>query len=48
MNPDQNIYRRKSIRLKGFDYSQNCGYFITAVSLHRGHLFGAVVDGECG
>ncbi len=46
MDPDHNIYHRKSIRLKGFDYSQDGGYFITAVSLHRDHLFGEIVGGK--
>jgi putative transposase len=46
MDPVHKIYQRKSIRLKGFDYSQDGGYFITAVSLHRDHLFGEVVGGK--
>ena len=43
---DQNVHRRKSIRLKGYDYSQAGTYFVTVVT--RGHLclFGDLVDGE--
>ncbi|MCP9448186.1 MAG: hypothetical protein NNA22_11550, partial [Nitrospira sp.] len=37
---------RRSIRLKGYDYSQTGAYFITAVTQDRVCLFGEVVDGE--
>jgi REP element-mobilizing transposase RayT len=36
---------RRSIRLKGYDYSQAGGYYVTIVSLWRECLFGEVVDG---
>lgn len=37
---------RKSIRLKGYDYSQPGHYFITICTHHRAHLFGDVRDGQ--
>ena len=39
-------YQRRSIRLKGYDYSAAGGYYATAVAFHRECLFGEVVDGE--
>lgn len=43
-NPD--IHQRRSIRLKGYDYSQPGAYFVTMVTRHRECLFGEVVDGN--
>ena len=40
------VPRRKSIRLPGYDYSAEGGYFITIVTKDREALFGEVVDGE--
>jgi putative transposase len=40
------IPRRKSIRLKEYDYSQAGGYFVTIVTQGRECLFGEIVDGE--
>lgn len=37
---------RRSIRLKGFDYRQAGGYFVTIVTKDRLGLFGEIVDGE--
>ncbi|MCH7781979.1 hypothetical protein IID62_02820 [candidate division KSB1 bacterium] len=37
-NPD--IHHRRSIRLKGYDYSQPGMYFITVCTHNREHLFG--------
>jgi putative transposase len=37
--------RRKSMRLKNYDYSQNGGYFITICTHHRACLFGDIMDG---
>ncbi|MCX8051233.1 MAG: transposase [Chlorobi bacterium] len=37
---------RRSIRLKGYDYTQPGAYFITIVTQDRTCLFGEVVDGE--
>ncbi|RLD36893.1 MAG: transposase [Bacteroidetes bacterium] len=39
-----NIHHRKSIRLKGYDYSQSGLYFVTIVCQNREHLFGKIVD----
>ncbi len=39
-------HHRRSIRLKGYDYTQPGAYFITLCVHERAHLFGAVVDGE--
>jgi len=43
-NPD--IHHRRSIRLKGYDYSQNGAYFVTICTHNRECLFGKIVDGE--
>lgn len=43
-NPE--IHHRKSIRLKGYDYTQPGGYFVTFCSYQRIHVFGEVVDGD--
>jgi putative transposase len=40
------IHHRRSIRLKGYDYSQAGLYFITACTQHRQCLFGRVAKGE--
>jgi putative transposase len=46
MTYDPLNHNRRSIRLKGFDYSQNGEYFITICTYDREPLFGDVVDGE--
>ncbi|BAU56100.1 transposase [Mucilaginibacter gotjawali] len=38
------IHHRRSIRLKGYDYSQNGLYFITICTYHRECLFGEIID----
>jgi REP element-mobilizing transposase RayT len=43
MNPR---FHRRSIRLKGFDYTASGAYFVTLVSFRRECLFGQVVEGE--
>jgi putative transposase len=43
-NPE--IHHRRSIRLKGYDYSQAGAYFVTVVAWQRECLFGEIVDGE--
>jgi REP element-mobilizing transposase RayT len=43
---DPKIYHRRSIRLKGYDYTQSGAYFITFCTYQRMHLFGEVVNGE--
>ena len=42
---DPNIHHRRSIRLKGYDYSQSGLYFITICVQNRTCLFGDVVVG---
>ena len=43
-NPD--IHHRRSIRLKGYDYSQSGLYFVTICCYDRIHRFGQVEDGK--
>ncbi len=42
-NPD--IHRRRSIRLKDYDYTREGAYFVTILAKDRENLFGEVVDG---
>ena len=44
MNPHRKYPQRRSPRLKGYDYGQAGGYFVTICVQHRLYLFGAVVD----
>jgi putative transposase len=39
-------HHRRSIRLKGYDYSQAGAYFVTICTQDRACLFGDVVNGE--
>jgi len=39
-------HNRKSIRLKGYDYTSVGRYFVTIVVRNRLHLFGKVIDGK--
>ncbi|GJQ53242.1 MAG: hypothetical protein HKUEN02_20890 [Anaerolineaceae bacterium] len=43
---DPQKHHRRSIRLKGFDYSSEGAYYVTIVAQGRECLFGEVVDGE--
>jgi putative transposase len=43
-NPE--IHHRRSIRLRGYDYSQAGLYFITICTKDREYLFGKIADGE--
>ena len=43
---DPERHHRRSIRLKGYDYTQPGAYFITICTYQRASLFGQVVDGE--
>ena len=43
---NSNIHHRRSIRLKGYDYSQEGLYFITLCTTDRVHLFGEIENGE--
>lgn len=46
MNYNPTIHHRKSIRLKGYDYSQAGLYFITICCQNRAHLFGHIENGK--
>ena len=46
MKFDPKIHHRRSIRLKGYDYTQAGAYFVTVVAWQRECLFGEIVDGE--
>ena len=37
---------RRSIRLKGYDYTQTGGYFVTICTNKRGCLFGEIIDSQ--
>jgi putative transposase len=39
-------HHRRSIRLKGYDYSQSGAYFITVCTKNRSPLLGTIVNGE--
>ena len=39
-------YNRRSIRLRGYDYTRDGAYFVTICTEDRAHVFGRVVDGE--
>ena len=43
-NPE--IHHRRSIRLKGYDYTQPGAYFVTMVTHHRDEIFGEIKNGE--
>ena len=46
MRYDPNHHHRRSIRLKGYDYSQAGAYFVTICTQDRACLFGDVIDGD--
>lgn len=43
---DPKKHHRRSIRLKGYDYTSPGAYFITVVTYQRECLFGEIVNGE--
>ncbi len=43
-NPE--THHRRSVRLKGYDYTQAGAYFVTFCTYQRLHLFGDVINGE--
>jgi len=43
---NSHIHHRRSIRLKGYDYSQAGFYFITICVQHRECLFGKIINGK--
>ena len=46
MKYDPEIHHRRSIRLKGYDYSQSGFYYITLCCQDREHFFGEIIDDE--
>jgi REP element-mobilizing transposase RayT len=44
MNNNPNIYHRRSIRLKGYDYSQAGLYFISICTQNKKCIFGEIID----
>ena len=46
MEYDSDIHRRRSTRLKGYDYTQPGAYFVTFCSYQRDESFSKVVNGE--
>jgi len=43
-NPE--IHHRRSIRLKGYDYTQPGAYFVTFCTYQRAEIFGSIINGE--
>ncbi len=43
---DPAVHHRKSIRLRGYDYTQPGAYFVTMVTYQRDCLFGEIKNGE--
>lgn len=39
----QNKYRTTSSRLKGYDYSKECAYFVTICTKDKLHYFGEII-----
>jgi REP element-mobilizing transposase RayT len=46
MKYNPNRHHRKSIRLKGYDYSQPGAYFVTICTQNRECLFGEIINGK--
>lgn len=46
MTYDPAIHHRRSIRLRGYDYSRAGAYFVTLCTQQRKRLFGKIVNGE--
>ncbi len=46
MKYDPDKHHRRSIRLKGYDYTQNGAYFVTICTWQRQNLFGDIVSGQ--
>lgn len=46
MSYDPTRHHRRSIRLRGYNYSQKGIYFVTLCTQNREHLFGQIVNGE--
>ncbi|MCD6594763.1 transposase, partial [bacterium] len=46
MRYDSFKHHRRSIRLKGYDYSLPGAYYVTICTKNREYLFGDVIDGK--
>jgi putative transposase len=46
MKSDPTVHHRRSIRLKGYDYAQSGGYYVTLVTQGRECLFGEIRNAE--
>ena len=46
MKYDPDVHHRRSIRLNGYDYSQDGAHFITVCAQNRECLFGEMVNGQ--
>jgi len=46
MKPDPQTHHRRSIRLRGYDYTRPGAYFVTICTQNRECLFGDVIGGE--
>ena len=46
MNNSSDLHHRRSIRLKGYDYSQAGAYFITTCVQNHNCIFGKITDGK--
>jgi len=46
MGHEYEKHRRRSIRLKGYDYSQPGAYFVTICTRNKEYLFGEIIDGK--
>jgi REP element-mobilizing transposase RayT len=46
MKYNPKIHHRRSIRLKGYDYTQPGAYFITLCTYRRDQIFGEIIAGE--
>jgi REP element-mobilizing transposase RayT len=42
---DPHLHHRRSIRLKGYDYTLPGAYFVTLVTYHRDEIFGSIKNG---
>jgi REP element-mobilizing transposase RayT len=47
MKFDPDIHHRRSIRLRGFDYSTAGAYFVTICTQQKEHVFGEIKGGRC-
>ncbi len=45
MKYDPAIHRRRSIRLRNYDYSRSGAYFVTICTQNRANLFGEIING---